>query len=168
MADTKISALSVATSVADADVYPAVQGGANVGVPHSVLAEYIYQKKFIGADFVVATYADLPAAADHSGKLAYVQTTTGSVLLFSRKTSGFYRSNGTTWATEDIPYRDAASIYFDSTGLTNFAADDVQEALSELDPIVSAKLTTDGAAKITVSTTAPSSPAVGDLWVDTN
>lgn len=145
MASKKISALPSASSLSDSDAYPAVQAGVTVQVPHSLLADYIYQKKFIGTDFVVATFADLPAAADNSGKLAYVTTTTGSVLLFTRKTSGFYRSNGTTWATEDIPYRDATSIFFSASGLDNVGtADDVQEAIAAMDAVISGKVTANG------------------------
>jgi len=33
---------------------------------------------------------------------------------------------------------------------------------------IATKLTSDGSAKITVGTTEPTSPATGDLWVDTN
>ena len=33
---------------------------------------------------------------------------------------------------------------------------------------VATKLTKDGTTKITVGTTEPTSPATGDLWVDTN
>jgi len=33
---------------------------------------------------------------------------------------------------------------------------------------IATKLTSDGSTKITVGTTEPTSPATGDLWVDTN
>lgn len=45
----------------------------------------------------VATFADLPAAADNTGEVYVVQTTTGTWLLGTQKRAGWYRSNGTAW-----------------------------------------------------------------------
>lgn len=45
----------------------------------------------------VATYADLPAAASHSGAIYVVQTASG-LWLITRKEAGLYRSDGSTWS----------------------------------------------------------------------
>lgn len=45
----------------------------------------------------VATYADLPAASDHTGDIYVVYTSTGTWLI-DRKEAGLYRSNGSTWS----------------------------------------------------------------------
>lgn len=50
-----------------------------------------------GWDGAVTAFADLPAAADHSGETYRVGTSTG-VWLINRKSAGFYLSNGAAWA----------------------------------------------------------------------
>lgn len=45
----------------------------------------------------VNTFADLPAAADHTGEVYLVKTKTGSQLTFNLKRSGFYQSDGVSW-----------------------------------------------------------------------
>lgn len=47
-------------------------------------------------DGEVNTYADLPASANHNGKIWIVKTTTG-VIFVNKKVAGLYVSNGTTW-----------------------------------------------------------------------
>lgn len=166
MADTKISDMTAATALTDADIFPLVQGGANKRASADILAEYVYGKKFIETDFLVNTFADLPDAATNTGKLAYVRTTTGTILLLSRRTRGFYRSNGTSWDADDLPYRTADTVYTDATGRTILTGDDVQECLGQADTAIAGKA--NGTMTITVGATQPSSPNVGDIWIDTN
>jgi len=45
----------------------------------------------------VNTFADLPPAGDHTGETYHVINSTGSWILFNRKQSGLYRSNGSEW-----------------------------------------------------------------------
>jgi hypothetical protein len=158
--------MTAATALTDADILPLVQGGANKKATAVVLADYVYSKKFIETDFLVETHADLPDAAANTGKLAYVRTSTGTILLLSRKTRGFYRSNGTTWDADDLPYRTADTVYVDNTGHTVLTGDDVQECLGQADTAIAGKA--NGTMTITVGTTAPSSPSAGDIWIDTN
>lgn len=136
MADKKISAFTAASAMTDADLIPIVQGGVNLKAAASLLASYLFTKKFIDTDFMVNTFADLPSAATYTGKLAYVKTSTGTILLLSRKTSGFYRSDGTNWNPDDLPYRDASSIFFDATGRKFTTGDDVLEVIQQLDDVL--------------------------------
>lgn len=47
----------------------------------------------------VNTHADLPAAADHSGEIYVVRSSTGTPWFpFGRKEAGLWRSNGSTWS----------------------------------------------------------------------
>jgi len=163
MADIKISAMTSAASLSDTDIFPIVTGGANKQAALSVLSTYIYGQRFIDADFLVNTYADLPSAAANSGKLAYVKTTTGTILLLTRKTRGFYRSDGATWNADDTPYRTADSVWFDPTGLSVIggAVDDVQEAINALDTAVAAKQASDS------DLTALANNSTNGLWART-
>lgn len=164
MADTKISNMTDATSLSDADIMPVVQGGSNKKAALSVLTSYIFGQRFIDADFFVNTYADLPSAATNSGKLAYVKTTTGTILLLSRKTRGFYRSDGASWLAEDAPYRTADSVWFDPTGLAVIggSVDDVQEAINALDAAVNGKQASDS------DLTALANNSSNGLWARTS
>ena len=51
----------------------------------------------IGWEAEVNTFADLPAAADKSGKAYLVLTSTGLMITFNLKRSGLYYSDGITW-----------------------------------------------------------------------
>jgi hypothetical protein len=104
----------------------------------------------------VATFADLPAASGVPNAVYRVTTSTG-VWLVNRKTKGLYASNGTTWDyIGDYPVT-AADIGFVPAG--GVGATNVQSALSELD--------SEKQKLIATGPTAPGSPVVGDIWIET-
>jgi hypothetical protein len=91
MASTvKISELPFATlPLGGSEAVAVVQGGVTVQTPSSSFS-------LIPADQKVATFADLPPAALHTGEIWLVMTTTG-VVFVNRHVAGLYTSNGTTW-----------------------------------------------------------------------
>lgn len=178
---SKISLLTAASALAGTELLPGVQGGGNVAITAAQLAAYVMG---LGEYPEVLDFASLPSAAANAGKDYLVQTTTGSWLTLTRKPAGLYRSNGSTWSWLGDAPTTASLITFTPTG--NIVATDVQSALAELDTekLTSASnlsdlgsaatartnlgLKTGALVNISVGTVAPSSPAVGDLWVDMN
>lgn len=63
----------------------------------------------IGWQGEVNTFADLPAAADNSGKAYLVLTSTGLLITFNLKRSGLYYSDGITWTKKS----DVQSMFAD-------------------------------------------------------
>lgn len=78
----------------------------------------------------VATFAELPPAADNMGVLYYVTTQTG-VIFINRKLRGWYRSDGINWLYGGDLDISADEVSYDNStsGLT---ATDVQVALDEI------------------------------------
>lgn len=68
------------------------------------------------------TYADLPAAADHSGEYYLVNTSTW--LSFPPKLSGVYYSDGVTWARKAAysdHYKDETAVWYDDGDISKRA-----------------------------------------------
>lgn len=83
------------------------------------------------------TFTDLPTAAEHTGDIYIVRTTTG-VLLINRKQAGLYRSDGANWNLLDVDLQ-ADKVYY--TG--SLISGNVQDALNELKGITDGKLGTE-------------------------
>lgn len=83
----------------------------------------------VGWSGEVSTYADLPPAAENTGKVYMVLVTTG-LWLINRKSAGFYHSNGSAWAyIGDYPVS-AAQVSADSAGSAAAVADAADVALA--------------------------------------
>jgi hypothetical protein len=78
----------------------------------------------------VAAFANLPAAASHTGEDYIVQTSSG-IWPISRNPAGLYRSNGTSWLWLGDVANDASEVAFAPVG--GIAAVTVQDAVAELD-----------------------------------
>jgi hypothetical protein len=80
---------------------------------------------------VVNTFSELPLASDHTGEVWFVKQQTGIWLTGSRKQSGFYVSNGSTWVHTNDPLQ-----YFIDNTLAFKDGDDQTKTLQfELDQI---------------------------------
>lgn len=90
-------------------------------------------------------------------------------------------NNGKYYFTDNTPVRKTVAIYDDSSGAEgdlyyrDSSGNFIRKAIGSSGQIMTVSgglpswnTVLDGTAKITVGTTAPSSPNVGDIWIDTN
>jgi hypothetical protein len=125
MADTKISALTGATSLDGTEQLPVVQSGSTKVATTAQLLAFIKGTYYPQ----VANYAALPAATGIAGDIYVVQTTTGLVGL--RKFAGLWRSNGTSWDYLGDIYLTATDTPF--TPASGIVSTDVQSAIVEVE-----------------------------------
>ena len=83
-----------------------------------------------GADITVATFANLPPAADNTDKMAIVLADSG-VAFINKKYAGTYVSDGADWLPIEETDGTSASIDFDNT-ISDLVATTVKTALDEL------------------------------------
>jgi hypothetical protein len=122
MADIKISAMTAATSLNGDELIPIVQGGANKTATPNLL-----KSSFSLFYPTVNAFTDLPPAADHTGEIYIVLTSTG-VWLINRKDAGLWYSNGAAWTRlGDVPsYFNTANLQiYDGTDNTKVVKFDV-------------------------------------------
>lgn len=112
----------------------------------------------------VPTFADLPdPTLVDAGTLYYVQTETGSYLLFNRRLPGWYESDGTQWVYAGDNTRDSEEHFFDNSG-TSISANNVEDAIQEVDSDVVALTALQSAFCMTF---ARDRRRVTNLWLDT-
>lgn len=128
---TRVSDLSPVSALTGTELTAVVQAGGNRSATINQIATSVLSTIFIGADITVNTYADLPAASANTDKFAWVLTSTG--MLLTKKASGWYLSNGTTWSPADPPTSAASGVSVDNTGFLHTSHNDVQDVLADLD-----------------------------------
>lgn len=107
----KVSDFDLVLSFNDTDLLPAVRPQSPPETPNqnivgtvAAMRQSILRTVFPNADYIESTHADLTAnypPDEYEGKLAWVLTTTG--LLWTKKSSGWYISNGSAWVPADAP-----------------------------------------------------------------
>lgn len=97
-----------------------------------------------------------PGAVEFNNNNLYLTQTTNS----ARKTIAAYDDSSGT--TGDMYYRDASGNFIRMPVGSNNQIMTIDGGIPTWSTVI------DGAKKITVSTNQPSSPAVGDLWIDSN
>lgn len=125
----------------------------------------------------VNTYADLPDVSEASGSFYLVKTGSG-IYLINRKPAGLYYSNGTTWASapDIVPFFSSTNMRIydgsDDTKMLSFVLSGITTGttraitIPDKDGTIACLSDISGLHNITVSATAPSSPNVGDIWID--
>lgn len=142
----KVSEFDAVSSFNDTDLLPAVRPQDPPSVPNlnvvgtiAALRQAVLRAVFPGADFAEATHAGLTTnypPAQYAGKLAWVMQTTG--LLWTKKYSGWYISDGTNWLPAEPPALAAGAVNVDSSAMDNSAGNDAQSVLQDFDAVLSA------------------------------